>query len=256
MSTIFRWSVWKCDCDAIQQLNQSIGTFAYYFGTACRYVVFTDTPSYVRERLLVSAEVYGFEAFGPTAYLTGDNWQKWAPSARIDVRSVEFKVDRDMFLVGDPVELREFSSSANGKHQFAVTLENCNDTCYFGAFRSKLPQGFAPINAGLVGQYKGADISDTFNDSYQWLRTNGNCKGPSYYDETGAIAKSLEIPLGNNEVMLLPPARYRVVTDTDAQSLPDLGDIVLLHATHPKHLGFHRFSAEISRISGIPIGET
>lgn len=249
---IFRWSVWNLNRDRMLLLNHSIGTFQHFFQDTARYIIFTDSREYVLNSLKVNAEVYQYDGYATQAYLDLEaTWRKWAPMCRFDVNAVELRVDADMFLIADPTELRKFCSSDNYDIKFLTTLEEFHAPWPYGNFASQLGPHFVPINAGLIGQYKGADLSSDLADAYHWWRNNVPQEVIKYHDDQGAVAKALEPWIKQHKVMLLPPARYRVVCPLNDPPVSSLDGLVLLHATYPEHPAFYQFIDQISKISGL-----
>src|SRR5436853_7712589 len=125
---IFRWSVWNCSSEILLLLNHSIGTFQHFFQQEARYVVFTDKRAIVQAALRVPAEVFEYTEWPAFTYLDLEaTWRKWAPVCRMDVNAVEFRIDADMFLLQDPVELRWFYSARNTEKEFLVTWEGLKE---------------------------------------------------------------------------------------------------------------------------------
>lgn len=246
---VFRWSMWSPNPETLLLLNHSIGTFQHFFGDEAKYVVFTDDPT-LQGQLKVDAKVYLYHSFDTPDYLEpAITWRKWAPRCRYYQDAIELRIDIDMFLVADPVEIKEFCRS--GKCDYLITVENFKELWPYGNFSKLLEPEFIPINAGLVGQHVGADISDLLSKAYQWWKENIGHDEIKYHDEQGAVAFIFQPLIKRGEVMLLPPERYRVVCPLNDPPVESLQNIVLLHATYPEHPAFYQFLPEISRISRI-----
>jgi hypothetical protein len=231
-------------------LGHSIGTFRHYFGAAPEYVVYADAPGFVAACLEVEATVRDMAAPGGEYLDPRATWMKWAPRFRHDPGSIEMRVDSDFFLVDEPVELREFV--AGDGHDYVVTMEESTQPRLYGNFGARLPPGFAPINAGFFGQRSAADLSEPMRIAYRWWADQTRDDDVRYHDEQGALAYVLQSLIGNGQVLLLDPARYRVVCPSNDPPVENLDGIVGLHATYPDHPAYHRFRVEISQISGIP----
>ncbi|GCE14951.1 hypothetical protein [Tengunoibacter tsumagoiensis] len=248
---IFRWAIWGKAYDACM-LSQSIATFQHFFGDKARYIVFTDAREYLLSRILVAAEIYQFDQAPDPEYLDkGATWQKWAPHCRLDSECSEFKVDADMFLLADPIELRAFCDSSNRKQRFMATMEHFRETWPYGNFGHRLPADFTPINAGFIGQAQRADFSNDLAAHYQWWKMNVTADMVKYHDEQGAIAMTLQPYIQRDEVLLLSPQRYRIVSPLNPLAPSERDALVLLHATYPEHPAFYDFLPEIKQISGI-----
>lgn len=250
---LFRWSVWGPNIQ-ISMLTQSIGTFRRFFAEQARYVVFTDNRQMVLNGLKVEAEVFQFDQIKDARYMNpAATWLKWAPICRYDRTITELRIDADMFLVAEPAELRAFCSSDNHSTLFLSSMENFTALWPYGNFASHLPADFTPINAGLIGQYAGADLSPLLAAAYHWWETSVPLENVKYHDEQGAVAAILQPLIKQGKVTLLPPERYQVVCPLNVPAVDSLNGIVLLHATYPDHPAFYQFQTEISQISGIPI---
>jgi hypothetical protein len=154
-----------------------------------------------------------------------------------------------MFLVADPVEIKEFCRS--GKGRYLITMENFKELWPYGNFSKFLEPDFTPINAGLIGQHIGADISALLIEAYQWWKENIRYEEIKYHDEQGAVASIFQSLIKKGEVVLLSPERYQVVCQLNDPPVESLQNIVLLHATYPEHPAFYQFLPEIRQVSGI-----
>src|SRR5687768_13558335 len=109
------------------------------------------------------------------------------------------------FLLEEPTELRAFCS-LDSRDRFLVTLEEVVALWPYGNFGPMLPNGFAPINAGLVGQQAGADLSQDLEQLHQAWDTMLHDREVRYHDEQGAIALLLQKFVQSDEVVLLNPS--------------------------------------------------
>jgi len=247
---VFRWAQWNPSADSVEMLSHSIGTFRHYFGDTPEYVVYADNPLFVATNLRVDAVVRDMTVPGGEYLDPRATWMKWAPRFRHDPAAIEMRVDSDIFLVNEPIELRAFI--AGDGHDYAVTMEEFTELWVYGNFGPRLPSDFAPINAGFFGQRPAADLSEPMRAAYRWWADHVRDDDVKYHDEQGALAFVLQDLIANGRVLLLDPARYRVVCPLNDPPVQDLGGIAGLHATYPEHPAYHKFCAEISRISGVP----
>jgi hypothetical protein len=253
---LFRWALWRPSVQSVEMLSHSIGTFQYFFGSQAEYLVYCDQLGFLREHLAVPADLAEMDTPAGEFFDDRATWKKWAPRFRHDVGVTEFRVDADIFLVAEPAELREFI--AGDGHDFVVTKEEFTARWPYGYFGPGLPQGFTPINAGFVGQRAGRDLTVAVRAAYaRWAdamrHTEASHTEVKYHDEQGAIAAVLQEPIERGRVLVLDPARYRVVCPLNDPPVHSLDGIVAVHATYPDHPAYQRFLPEISRISGVSV---
>jgi hypothetical protein len=250
-SVVFRWALWRPNPPALEMLSHSIGTFRHWFGAEADYVVYADDVPAVQADLRVPAEVLPMDRPGAEFFDDRATWKKWAPAFRHDPARTELRIDSDIFLVDDPVELREFI--AGDGHDYVVTCEEFTERWPYGNFGGTLADGFTPINAGLFGQRAGADLSAAMRDAYRrWLAMLDGTE-VKYHDEQGALAAILQDLITGGRARVLDPARYRVVCPLNDPPVERLDGIVGLHATYPDHPAFHRFRPEIAALSGLSL---
>lgn len=247
---IIRWSIWDPAEDSLELLAHSIGTFRRFFGTDPTYVVTTNAPTVIDGMLPFPVEAMPFDSISNSAFDDPRaTWRKWAPQPRLDIRQHELRVDADMFLLRDPVELLEFCDEAS-RDQFIVTQEEFHAVWPYGNFGALLPDRFIPVNAGLLGQAPGADLSERLSAAYGlWSSCMAN--DYKYHDEQGAVSWVLQDLIAEGKVRLLPPYTYRVVCPLNYPPVESLEGITLLHATYPDHPAFHKFKDEIAKVSGM-----
>jgi hypothetical protein len=248
---ILRWAIWDYDDSAVEMLNHSIGTFRAYFGDSARYVVCTNDPVNLPEKLLFPAEVMAFSLDPESLYMErrGGAWRKWAPIPRLDFTDYEIRIDADIFLLKEPVELKEFCQG-NGT-QFIVTTEEFDAVWQYGNYLDQLPPNFVHINAGLVGQAPYADLSDGLYEAFKWWQDKLPEDQIHSHDEQGAIALVLESFAALDQVTYLPTETYRVVCPLNEPPVESTDGITLMHATYPDHPAFYEFKREIAKIAGI-----
>jgi len=247
---ICRWSVWNPSSESILLLNHSVASFQHFFGNEARYVIFTDDVPAIQKGLKISTEIYSYTSFDHPEYLEpAITWRKWAPRCRYDWDAVELRIDADMFLLLDPVEIKDFCKS--GKARYLITLENFKELWPYGNFAQLLKPDFTPINAGLVGQQVGADISDLLAEAYEWWKKNVHQEDVKYHDEQGAVSYIFQSLIKRGDVMLLPPEKYQIVCPLNKPPVSSVDGIILLHATYPEHPAFHQFLDQIIQVSGI-----
>src|SRR5689334_9784269 len=108
---VFRWAVWGSKYSLIDTLRYSIGSFRHYFGETGLYLVCTDEPNEIAALLGHTVEIANMKTSrGRKFYETPANsyWRKLCPAPRLFPGVTEVFVDSDVFLVGDPYELRGF----------------------------------------------------------------------------------------------------------------------------------------------------
>jgi hypothetical protein len=250
---LFRWSLWNPNDASIAMLEQSIGTFRRFFGDEARYVVYTDAPAALDGRLRADAAVLPYTIPGAEYIDPRATWLKWAPRFRHDVEFTEFRIDADIFLLDEPTELREFI--AGDGSDFLATQEEYIEQWPYGNFGARLSEGFAPVNAGLVAQRAGCDLSAEIRQAYQWWSAHVMEQEVLYHDEQGAVCWVLQRHVQAGRVRLLDPARYRIVCPTNAVPVETLDGLIAMHAAYPDHPAFYKFLREISEVSGIPVAE-
>jgi hypothetical protein len=248
---ILRWSVWGDDEQVRAMLSHSIGTFRRYFGSSVRYLVFADDPAAVRRWLRVPAEVREAAVARPRFDSVECTWRKWWPACRVDPAATELYVDADVFLLDEPVEIRDFLFGRD-RRSFLCTEESF-DRAFYGNFARSVDPALPYLNAGLVGQRAGHDLTAALGEAYDWWRREVPADAVDYHDEQGAVARALESHLRAGDVALLPRERHRVICPlneaTDGASIEGL---VLLHATYPHRPAFWKYYDVISTISGVP----
>jgi hypothetical protein len=246
----FRWSVWGHDPDIETMLSHSVATFRRFFGQHALYLVFSAEPDRVRRTLRTLAEVIDLrlQARG-TFDSPACTWRKWQPSCRLNTDRVEFYVDSDMFLLADPDEIWRFCTGED-RSDYICTVEPFARG-YFGHFSDRIDESLPRINAGLVGQQKGADLTPRLTKQYLWWTQNVGPDRADYHDEQGAVRAALEDSLLQRRVTLLPSDRYTVACPLNDPPLDRLDGVVLLHTTFPGRPAFWKFHREISHVSGL-----
>ncbi len=247
---IFRWSLWGEKRDKYEMLRHSVGTFSTCFGSLARYVVYTDEPQSVAAALGGTAETRGYDEH-PTPRFNIDSkatWRKWSPAVRITEDQTEVYVDCDVFIVGEPDELRTFCTGVPG-NRFLAMQECVGARWCFGRLEPRVPANSPYINAGLIGQQPRADLTDLLITEYNWWLANVPPDHATFHDEQGAIIAALAPHLASGRVDLLARDRYRIVSPRSNAHLRNLEGIALIHATYPNHPAFDWFRAHISRYS-------
>src|SRR5215218_7083750 len=247
---IFRWSIWGDKRDSYKMLRQSVGTFRACFGTLARYVVYTDEPGEVSMAVSGIAEARGYDEH-PNPLFNFDSkatWRKWSPAVRLTEAETEIYVDSDVFIVGEPDELRRFCDGAPGD-RFLTMQESDGARWCFGRLEPRVPADTPFINAGLIGQQPHADLTEDLLAQYKWWRVNVPPELATFHDEQGAVVAALARHLAAGCVELLPQDRYRIVSPRSNSELEDLEGTALIHATHPGHPAFGRFLQHISGYS-------
>jgi hypothetical protein len=231
-------------------LSHSIGTFRRFFPRDARFVVCTDDPQAIAGAC-PDAQVMRLDGPGAEYVDSRATWKKWAPRFRLDASVTEIRVDADIFLLDEPVELRRWLDGDGT--DFIVTQEEFTELWPYGNFGSRLPAGFAPINAGFFGQRAGADLTVPFREAYRWWAANVFGEDVLYHDEQGALGWLLQ--QNRDRVRFLDPARYRVVCPLNEPPVETLDGIVAMHATYPEHPAFQRFREQIAVVSGVSAGD-
>ncbi|TCC36296.1 hypothetical protein [Kribbella speibonae] len=245
-----RWASWNPTIENCFMLSHSIGSFQRFLGPTAEYIVYADDPGFVAANLLVEAEVRELAGPSRSRYLREEaTWRKWAPAPRGDVDRAELRIDSDIFLLGEPVEVRRFLAGESAS--YLVSSEEFVALWPYGNFGDRLPPDFLPINAGLVGQARGADLTVLLDAELAWWEKSIAPGDVKYHDEQGAVAAVIQTLAAEGEVLVLDPARYRVVCPLNEPPVRDVTDLVMLHATYPDHPAFWRFLPDIAQVSGV-----
>lgn len=227
-------------------LRHSVGTFRACFGTSARFVIYTDEPGAVTAALAGAAEVRGYDEHPHPNFNvdTKATWRKWCPAVRLTLSETEVYVDSDVFIVGEPWELRRFCAVGQGDRFLAMQESEGARWC-FGRLEPRVPADSPFVNAGLIGQQPRADLTEELTSQYEWWRANVPPDLATFHDEQGAVVAALARYVGAGRVDLLVRDRYRIVSPRSNAGLEDLGGTALIHATHPGHPAYTRFRAHI-----------
>ncbi len=175
-------------------LAHSIASFRYFLSSDARYLVFTDNKCDAQLMLGKLAEVKSFDDNPATLereFLEHQGtWRKWLPQVRISEKFTELRVDADMFLLREPIELLNFCFGNQNRWKYLVTLEEGTELWPYGNF-AHLCSGVKHINAGLVGQAPGSNISELLRQQFAWWRDNIPQEKQLYHDEQGAVMAAL-----------------------------------------------------------------
>lgn len=241
---VFRWSIWGNELIlASEVLFHSVGTFRRYFGRSARYVVSTDNPDAIDALFKGSVEIV--EMSGSLANLRSHTvWQKWAPAVRLYPKETEVYVDIDVFIVGDPFELKRFCEGRS-RHRFIAMEESEPDPRLYGLFHARIPPGCVQINAGLVGQQAGFDLTNDFARELSWWKEMVGSGLGTFPDEQGAVAAALAPYAASGLLAVLPAERYKIVSPRSNCELSSLDGVALIHATHRSHPAFAWFKEHI-----------
>jgi hypothetical protein len=243
---LFRWSIWGEKFDKCELLSHSVDTFRTCFGSSARYIVYTDEPGDVSAVLSEGAETYGYDEH-PSSLFNFEStatWRKWCPAVRISEKETEIYVDNDVFIVGEPEEIRNFCTGIPGDRFLALQESEGARWC-FGRFEGRVPAETPFINAGLIGQQPLADLTDNLIAEFNWWRANVEPEDVTFHDEQGAIVAALTPYIASGRVDLLSTERYRIVSPRSNPNLISLDGIALIHATHPEHPAFSWFREQI-----------
>lgn len=247
---IFRWAAWSPTPTSIFMLDFSVATFKQVFGEGHRYVVVTDDPPTILAHRRTSYEVLNLKQEGAAFDDERATWRKWAPAARLDARSVEFRIDADIFLLRPSDDLDRFCDG-RAPQRFVVSQEEFSEAWPYGNFAPRLSTPRTPINAGFVGQAAGADLSLALDTAYALWLSDIESVEVKYHDEQGAVAYALEPHIRAGEVLLLDPARHRVVCPLNDPPVEVLDGLTFMHATYPDHPAFYRFLPQLSELTGL-----
>jgi hypothetical protein len=251
MSLLFRWSVWGDKRRMSEMLPYSVGTFRRAFGPEARYVVGTDEPAEIRPLFGEEVEVIGHDAFGrsPFDIDSKPTWRKWCPAPRIAPACTEFYVDADVFLVGDPSELRAFHANRAGTG-YLVMQEPPGARYWVGRFGPRILKGLPPVNTGFLGQRVGTDITSELTGELEWWLEHVPADRHLFHDDQGAVITVLARSHLIGQVKLLPHDTYRIVNDRANAHLQNLEGIAVIHATKG-HTAFQRFHDEVARAASL-----
>lgn len=246
MSLIFRWSVWGHKQDIIDMLRLSVGTFRRFFGSEARYVVGTDEPGEIRAVVPDSVEVLAHDAFGRSPFdIEGAaTWRKWCPAPRLAVDSTEFYVDTDVFLLEDPIELRQFHAGESRCNY--LVMQEAGSRFWIGRFGPRIFPGIPPVNTGFLGQRVGTDITKDLTAELHWWLDNVPPNDRLFHDDQGAVVAILARQYLFKQVQLLPRDRYRIVNPRITAELTNLDGITAIHTTM-RHGAFHRYRDDIAQ---------
>jgi len=257
MTTILRWSVWgHCGPSYSTMLAHSVASFRHFFRDRVRYVVFAPQPDKLRHSIGKLAEVRPLHATSSSPFNEPHGtWQKWAPCPRLSKRATELRIDADMFLLREPLELYDFCFTNRGRWSYVVALEEFAAAWPYGNFVNRVRGAFPHINAGILGQYRGHDISRLLRNQQTWWRASVPRALRLYHDEQGAVRSALSMSSNAAKILFLPWKRYRVICPLNRRAISEDKDLVLLHATYPRHPAFRWLRGRIEEITGDVIGE-
>jgi hypothetical protein len=227
-----------------------MGTFRRYFGETPCYVVYTDRPDVLRQYVPAEVELPSIGNPGDPFFDNRANWKKWAFRFRHDPSATEFRIDTDIFLVNEPTELLDFA--AGNEFDYLVTTEDFEGAWPYGCFRERLPTGFLKINAGLVGQRAGHDLTAEMLAAYRWWCARAETHGTEYHDEQGAMANVLYPHWQQGRVQALDAHKYVVLCPRNDPPILSLDGIAAIHTTYPERPGYWKFRADIAASSGQP----
>jgi hypothetical protein len=234
---VFRWAAWGELSRSPHLLRHSVGTFHRWFGSGARYVVCTDEPLSIRRAFggLVDVVSMGESPFDVPARTP---WKKWNPAVRLFPGETEVQVDSDVFVVGDPHELRVF---VNGPGDGFLVMRESRPEAMYGVFQEWVAADLPPINIGLVGQQPRADLTDDLSLAFARWRSHVRGDLGQFHDEQGAIASALAPHFRSGRARVLPAERYKIVSPRSNPDLADLQGVAMIHATWPNHPAFERF---------------
>jgi len=237
---VFRWSVWGAAADLLELLLHSVGTFHRWFGSSAHYVVCTDQRSKVIDLFNGLVEVVSVRG-SPFDVAARAPWRKWGPAVRLFPGRTEIYVDSDIFVIGDPYELRQF---ANEPGDAFMAMQEARKQPLYGLFKDLVAPDLPAINAGLFAQQPRADLTDDLLRQLTWWK--GKVEGlGGYHDEQGAVAAALAGHFQSSRARVLPRERYMIVSPWSNSELQDLSEIAIIHATCPNHPAFTRFRRTI-----------
>lgn len=241
---LFRWSVWGDKKQLSELLCLSVSTFRRAFGAQARYVVGTDEPSALRDMLGPEVEIIPHGELATFGIDGTPTWRKWCPTARLSLRDTEFYVDSDVFLVGDPNEVRRFDHDPNAR-PFIVMREAPGSSPLVGRFATRVLPGIPPINTGFLGQRPGTDITAELSRELQWWLQNIPFERRTFHDEQGAVVAVLSQRYLLGHVELLSQERYVIVSPRSNPDLTSLDGAAAVHLTM-KAFALNRFRHHIT----------
>lgn len=246
---IFRWSFWGMrKAINIELLSYSIASFRNQFGHTHEYIIYTDDVDFVKQELLTKATVRSFppNGEGEFCFSSKPTWQKWCPSARLDINQDEFFVDSDVFLVKYPQEIDD--ALAEPKIKFAILDEYIGKPYQHGAMHRRASSDTPFVNAGFFLQKAGSDISLNLSNECKWWKQNIPRSEHTHHDEQGALAIALTEYFKRDELLILPKNKYMLISETSNPDVGSLDGITLFHATYPTHPAFYRFRHALDQI--------
>ncbi len=246
---IFRWSIWGRHISKnIELLYYSVLSFKKQFGSNHQYIVYTDNANFVSKQLNACVDVRKFSSNGNSQFCIASKatWLKWCPSPRLDINQDEFYIDSDVFLLKYPKEVDLFLS--NPKMKFAILDEFFGQPWQHGAMHKKATLKTPFVNAGFFIQKAGYNISGDLIKEFNWWRKNVKHNEQTHHDEQGSLAIALTKYLVNNELFILPKAKYMQISKTSNADIKNLDEVTLFHATYPTHPAFYRFKNVLNKI--------
>lgn len=238
---IFRWTIWGAHKEkGTELLRYSILSFRKQFGGSHKYLVYTDTPDQLADKLGDISEILNFTKVGCAYDIDSKaTWKKWCPGARIDINEIEVYVDSDVFLLKYPLEFDEFINDPRMK--FGIMDEFNGQPWQHGAMQKKADKYTLFVNAGFFVQKIGADISSDLLNEFIWWKKNIPEDKQTHHDEQGALAIALTKYFKNNELYVFPKDKYALIGPNENKNINNLENITMFHAVYPDHPAFYRF---------------
>jgi len=184
---VFRWPLREPAHAFISMVSRSVGTFKHFFGSEAEYLICTDEPGLVSRELATAVTVVDAKAPGAEFHDSRETWMKWTPRVRYAPAATEFYVDSDIFLLSEPMELREFI--AGDGTDYLVTQEQFSETCLTARSACASKKSWRPIplprskgrsrtfggrtgshrsTPRILGRRAGCDLTAQFRQQYRW----------------------------------------------------------------------------------------
>lgn len=244
---IFRWSIWgKYKDKNLELLKYSILSFKKQFGSNHKYIIYTDSANEL-SKFEEIAEVADFNSSKDEYNIESiATWEKWCPTARLNINETEFYIDSDVFLLKYPKEVDEFIR--NPKLKFGILDEFKGQSWQHGAMQKKNIKEAPFVNAGFFVQKTGFSISDGLLKEKKWWEENISKKDQKHHDEQGCLAIALTEYLKNGELFIFPKDEYMLIGPNENKNMKNLDNVTMFHAVYPNHPAFYKFKNTLDKI--------
>ena len=245
---IFRWSIWGQNKEKnLELLKYSVLSFKKQFGKNHRYIIYTDSPHELVDKLGNIAEVVDFNSSSNEYDIDSiTTWRKWCPTARINISKTEFYIDSDVFLLKYPEEVDEFIK--NPQLKFGILDEFNGQPWQHGAMQKKGVEEAPFVNAGFFIQKAGHSISDDLLKEEEWWKENISKEEQKHHDEQGCLAVALTKYLKDGELYVFPKNKYMLIGLNENKDIESLENVTMFHAVYPEHPAFYKFKGVLDKI--------